>query len=281
MFEPVEDSEYGDYLAGLNRSFARWGTRDRLDWVLRPFGDQAHDMFAMRGGDGLVAGSIVSYRFVGGDAEPELVGIMTGSWTDPALRGRGTFSAVIDHSAVLARRRGAVALLAFVTADNASRRRLEAAGSTMIPTWYISAPAPVGDEWRVVPDVDDALHLVDVARSESGGDHARFIYPSIHDFRWQLLDRSPDVRVVASSAGEIAVVEQSDGTLRVLASSDPTCRPWLPGTLDRFTFTADPDAARIARREGARVTDGFVTVLPLQDNWPCPATWFVESGDRI
>ncbi len=279
MFDPVEDSEYDAHLAGLNRSFANWGTRDRLDWVLRPFGGQPHDMFAMREGSTLVAGSIVSYRFIESGGRRDLVGVMTGSWTDPELRGRGAFSAMIEHSAELARAKGAVALLAFVTADNASRRRLEAAGSTMIPAWYLSAPASTGEEWSDVPEVDDALRSLGAARS--GGDLVRFAYPSIDDLRGQLVNRSAEVQVVASPAGEIAVVERAGATLRVLASTDPHCRPWLPGTVDRFSFTTDPEDAQVARELGARVTDGFLTVLALTTSWQCPPGWFVESGDRI
>ena len=279
MFEPVEDAEYDAHLAGLNRSFANWGTRDRLHWVLRPFGGVPQDIFAMREGGGLVAGSIVSYRFVSLGGHATLVGIMTGSWTDLELRGRGTFSAMIEHSADLARDKGAVALLAFVTADNASRRRLEAAGSTMIPAWYLSVPASTSDEWSDVLDIDEALLSLDAARS--GGDLVRFAYPSIDDLRGQLVNRSADVQVVASAAGEVAVVERAGGTLRVLASTDPYSRPWLPGTVDRFSFTTDAENARVARELGARVTDGFLTVLPLTTNWQCPSDWFVESGDRI
>ncbi|MDI1289569.1 MAG: hypothetical protein PSX37_06415 [bacterium] len=281
MFEPVASHEYDAHLAGLNRSFTNWGTSDRLGWVLRPFGGQSHDIFAMREAGGLVAGSIVSYRLIESAGQPELVGVMTGSWTDPQLRGRGVFSAMIEHSADLARDRDAVALLAFVTADNGSRRRLEAAGSTMIPTWYMSAPAPAGDVWHEVLDVDDVLRHVDAARSASRGHHVRFAYPSIADLHGQLVDRSPDTRVITSTAGEIAVVERVQGTLRVLATSDPSCEPWLPGTKDRFSFTADPDAAQMARLGGARVTDGFLTVLSLSHGWHCPQSWLVESGDRI
>jgi acyl dehydratase len=77
------------------------------------------------------------------------------------------------------------------------------------------------------------------------------------------------------------VVERAAGTLRVLTSTDPYCRPWLPGTVDRFSFTTDPENARVARELGARVTDGFLTVLALTTSWQCPPGWFVESGDRI
>lgn len=282
MFDPVAATDLDAHLAGLNRSFTDWGSRDRLDWVLRPFGGQPHDVFAMREEGDLVAGSIVSYRFIASGAQTDLVGIMTGSWTDPAMRGRGLFSGMIDHSASLARDSGAVALLAFVTSENASRRRLEAAGSEMIPTWYVSTSVTGGESWTDVDDVDDALRELDRARSSRGREHARFAYPGLDDLRWQLVGRSPDVRVVTSASGALAVVERAGDTLRVLASTDSTASPWFPGTADRFAFTSSPAAAQAAAASGrARVTEGFLTVLPLSSSWQVPTAWFVESGDRI
>jgi len=281
VFEPVAATDLDAHLAGLNRSFTNWGARDRLAWVLRPFGGQPHDIFAMRESGDLVAGSIVSYRVIATGTRTEPVAVMTGSWTDPALRGRGLFSAMIDHSAALARESGAVALLAFVTSDNASRRRLEAAGSQLIPSWYVSTPAVDGETWAEVVDVDGALRELDSVRTAAGRETTRFAYPDIDDLRWQLIGRSPDVRVVESATGVLAVVEQAGATLRVLASTDATAGPWLPGIEDRFSYTTSPPDAAVASANGVRVTDGYLTVLALSEAWQVPPTWFVESGDRI
>lgn len=281
MFEPVAETRYDEHLAGLNRSFDNWGARDRLDWVLRPFGGQSHDVFAAVEPGGLVAGSIVSYRYVSSADQAELVGIMTGSWTDPSARGRGMFTSMIEHSSMLARERGAVALLAFVTSDNASRRRLEAAGSVMVPTWYLSVPAALGEPWTEVDDVDAALDIVEAARA-SRGEGVRFVYPSLADLRGQLVERSPDVRILTSAAGAVAVVERAGSTVRVLASTDRGVDPHVVGASELFRFSTDPDAAAHARTtNGARVTEGFLTILPLTESWHCPATWDIESGDRI
>ncbi len=282
MFEPVAESRYDEHLAGLNRSFDNWGGRDRLDWVLRPFGGQSHDVFAAVESGGPIAGSIVSYRYIGYGDQTDLVGIMTGSWTDPPARGRGMFTSMIEHSALLAGERGAVALLAFVTSENASRRRLEAAGSVMVPTWYLSVPAATDHPWAEVDDADSALELVDAARSARGGDVARFAYPSLADLRGQLVERSPDVRILATDAGDIAVVERAGSTARVLASTDRGADPHVVGATELFRFSTDPQAALNTRAtQGARVTEGFLTVLPLVASWQCPSDWDIESGDRI
>ncbi len=283
MFEPVAPADVHAHLAGLNRSFADWGSHDRLAWVLRPFDGQAPDIFAAERGGELVAGSIVSYRVVAQADATSRVAIMTGSWTDPHMRGRGMFSAMIEHSAALAREQGAVALLAFVTSDNASRRRLEAAGSILIPTWYVSVPAAsLGDAWTDAGDVDAALAVLDAHRSATAAARGRFVYPTAADLQCHLLDRSPYVRVLESTRGAVTVIERAGRTLRVLACSDASQRPSAAGIDDLFSFTSDPRSAQEATAiDGARVTPGFLTVLPLTDAWQTPSEWYIESGDRI
>ena len=117
-----------EYLAGLNRSFGHWGDRDVYAgpsserWVRAP---------PTSWSCGTNTRSSPVPRFLPDRAlrgHEFLVGVMTGSWTLPAARGRGAFSQVIDESRRLLAVRGGDALIAFVTHDNASRRRLVAAG---------------------------------------------------------------------------------------------------------------------------------------------------------
>jgi GNAT superfamily N-acetyltransferase len=283
VFEPVASADLDAHLAGLNRNFTNWGSRDQLDWVLRAFGGQPADAFALREDGRLAAGSIVSYRAIGQAEVTHRVGIMTASWTDPEMRGRGLFSAMIDQSADLARQRGAVALLAFVTADNASRRRLEAAGSSMTPSWYLSVPADSdGRPWPEASDVGVALATLEVQRKEMAADRARFVYPTALDAQGHLLDRSSNVRVLASASGAIAVVQRVDRTLRVLAGTESPDLPCGPGVDDLFRFTTDARIAdQAATVPGGRIKPGYLTVLPLTEGWRPPTAWFVESGDRM
>ncbi len=131
-----------DYLAGLNRSFGRWGDRSMYSWDFeRQVGARVADLMVLRDQGRIVAGSAVSYRTVRYRDEVLLVGIMTGSWTLPEARGHGAFSLVIEESRRLVADRGGTVLTAFVTRENASRRRLVAAGCLEVPTWYVASNA--------------------------------------------------------------------------------------------------------------------------------------------
>jgi GNAT superfamily N-acetyltransferase len=128
------------YLKNLNTAFGSWGNTELYEWVFqRECGSFAPEQLILRDeSNEVLAGSGVSYRRLilpNGNAMD--VGIMTGSWTLPAARGRGCFTRIIEESRLLCADRGCGLLLAFVTQDNPSRRALERAGSALFPSRYV------------------------------------------------------------------------------------------------------------------------------------------------
>jgi hypothetical protein len=128
------------YLKNLNSCFPNWGNVDRFNWV---FSGRSHtkkaDIFIFTSDEGeILAGSAVTYRTIRfPDDTMTEIGIMTGSWTLPLARGRGCFSNAIKKSCEIAAQRKVPFLSAFVTASNASFRRLRDAGSYLIETKYL------------------------------------------------------------------------------------------------------------------------------------------------
>src|SRR5688572_30604053 len=109
-----------------------------FDWCFRRVmaGHRA-DLLEVRDGARLAAGSAVTYRNVH-LATGELVraGIMTASFTMPFARGQKRLLQLIERSLTVSQERGCSMLLAFVTETNASRRRLQSAGATLVPSFY-------------------------------------------------------------------------------------------------------------------------------------------------
>ena len=104
--EAAPPSEDKRYLEALQSCFGGWGGETEFDWYFRrPFAGAVADRFVIADEGEWIAGSAVSWRRL---AEPDgtgrKVGIMTGSWTLPAARGRGCFAAIIEHSRAAVRR---------------------------------------------------------------------------------------------------------------------------------------------------------------------------------
>lgn len=155
------------YLEALNLCFPGWGDEKQLVWVLnRAVGGPVPDRMLIRMDGTLVAGSAVSYRWLERDGQRMLIGIMTGSWTLPEARGQGCFTRIIEESLAVTASRGGAILLAFVTEDNPSFRRLRDAGAALFPTTYFQghgAPLDGGPMIEAV-SLDEALEATLFAR---------------------------------------------------------------------------------------------------------------------
>lgn len=268
------------YLASLNACFGAWGGEELYDWVFRRVvGGRTGDRFVVTDESGeWIAGSGVSWRTLTLARGAKLdVGIMTGSWTLPAARGKGCFTRIIDESLSWARERHAGLLLAFVTVTNASYRRLEVAGSALFPTRYVfstpetprvaSAPAV-----RTLPVTDALLaELEEQARALSAGRTAIAYGPG--EWRGQLVDRPAQIEIVEVEGAGRAVLEVHGDTLRaqaLLPRKREHGRPLLAALLAHaqagarklFTFSTDPEAvATDSDGLGLGGVDGFVTAL--------------------
>lgn len=272
---PGIDSEY---LRCLNICFPGWGDARMAQWAFRRAvaPDPLPDWMVLREGDELLAGSAVSYRSVtlpnGGVVR---AGIMTGSWTLPAARGRGCFARVIEESVAMTQERQGALLLAFVTEDNPSCRQLLKAGAAAVPTSYFftnldDSTQKAEPELSIagVDNLPDAVALW--AKSREG--KCRFAYSSLNDWKGQFLERPGRVDAVRDASGAFAILERTSTTDRIQAWWAPTLESALQlfqGLREhaqhngRKVFGFSSDAAFVARCEAMsfRKKPGYLTVM--------------------
>jgi GNAT superfamily N-acetyltransferase len=270
-----------EYLTGLNRCFPDWGGPDTYLWAFeRIVGAASPDLMGLRHDQRLVAGSAVSYRQVALASGAKMeVGIMTGSWTLPEARGQGYFTRMIEESLRLANQRRAALLLAFVTEDNPSARRLTAAGSARFPTSYLfstpDTPLPGSSlEPRALSDVDNSLgDIMSIREMEQTG-FTRFVYPTSDVWRSQFVERPGNIDVLALGGGAWCVLEHSRKSDRVQLivvdrASGVSLGACLRGLLRQavrrsrqlFLFTTQPAVAEEGQRLGLTLKPGFLTAL--------------------
>ena len=291
------------YLEALNSCFGGWGGQREFDWYFRrPFGGRVADRFVISEGGEWLAGSAVSWRrLMGADGVQRLVGIMTGSWTLPAARGRGCFRAMIDASRQRCVEEGAAWLLAFVTKDNGSRRLLQAAGSLMIPTHYLWSEEGAATfemqaalSCRQVDPEPDRLESWWRQSAQLRGRHTHLFYEDAAAWTDQFIDRPlPTDLLEVERLGSVAI-ERHPVFDRVLASVPG--RPELRLQLERavharalhngrrfFTFTTSREHAAMLRETlDLGGLDGFITLLGAAEEAPNDqGIWAVESGDRV
>ena len=278
------------YLAALNTCFGGWGDRRRFDWCFTRDGARRRpDILQLESPRGPIAGSAVTYRTVRVECGVEVVaGIMTGSWTLPDARGAGAFTRLIAASREAVAAAGGTLLLAFVTAANPSRRRLDAAGAGMVPTWYCRSAGTAGQR-------DDGLRAVaaagiaqrPIAPTAVG---ACFCYTG-DDWQGQFVGRPDDVRLVQRPGRWTALVELAPGFARLLTlDAAPGDRPAAIDALtaharhegrELFAFTMHADECALLRERGFVVGDGFLAVDVIGQAVGVPRHWHVEHGDRM
>jgi len=283
-----------EYLANLNASFNGWGDAARFRWIFeRTAGAPATDLMVLRDGARALAGSAVSYRnAVLANGRHERVGIMTGSWTLPAARGRGCFTRIIEESLELCRRSGAGLLLAFVTEDNASCRRLQAAGAVMVETSYWIVPpsqrrSPISTTLRLAAGTGtDVLHRAHESRAGGG---LRFTY-DLHGYAGQMLQRPLTTQVLESDHG-LAIVEHAPGTDRLLALYPVNGQGQALVTeigsaahasgRTLFGFTGDAQTAAWFVPFDVAPRRGFMTIMAASGAASSQTSLCLENGDRM
>jgi hypothetical protein len=316
---PGIDSEY---LRCLNACFPGWGDARMAQWAFRRalVPDPLPDCMVLREGNELLAGSAVSYRSValpnGGMVR---AGIMTGSWTLPAARGRGCFARMIEESVARTREREGALLLAFVTEDNPSCRQLLKAGAATFPTSYLFTDLD-GSTQKAEPGLavtgEDDLRGAVAHWTKSREGKYRFSYSSLEDWKGQFLERQGRVDVVRDTSGAFAILERTSTTDRIQAWWAPTQELALQLFQNlrddaqhngRKVFGFSTDAVFVARCEVLRFRKkpGYLTMMVT--DWerlgnalqitapPAPAndalldpgrpwfagTWDLQSGDRM
>ena len=310
------------YLRCLNTCFPGWGDAQMAQWAFRRAlaPDPLPDLMVLREGDELLAGSAVSYRSVVlPNGSTVRAGIMTGSWTLPAARGRGCFTRVIEESVAVTQERLGALLLAFVTEDNPSCRQLLKAGAAAVPTSYFftdldASSQMSGPELAIAgeDDLPDAVALW--AKSREG--KCRFAYSSLEDWKGQFLERPGRVDAVRDASGAFAILERTSTTDRIQAWWAPTQESalqlfqslrdhaWSNGR-KLFSFSTDATLTAQCEAMGLRKKPGYLTVMvtdwerfgnalqiatppaPTNDALLDPdspwfaGTWDLQSGDKM
>lgn len=296
------------YLESLNLCFPGWGDAATYDWAFRrKVGGPVADQVLLRDGGVLLAGSAVSYRrLVTSAGRSALVGIMTGSWTLPAARGRGAFTTIIDESVALTKAHGGALLLAFVTETNASFRRLEAAGSVLFPTRYVSGRAGLsapGARLCIERDANATRAWFErFEQARPAGAH--FAYATADEWAGQHLDRPGQPALLEMEGAGAALVETHGDFVRVQAicADGDDARAGVVAACLKYAATRDKRlflfeskqgrAERLARELGLDAAKGYITALPaaapaieaLLDGMPLQqalADWSLDSGDRM
>ena len=269
-----------EYLRCLNECFPGWGGVGSFNWAFRRIaGGPPADLMVLRDGAETLAGSAVTYRTLRVPGRGEaLVGIMTGSWTLPAARGRGCFTRVIEESVACVARHGGAFLLAFVTETNPSYRRLAAAGSALFPTRYLVSP-PAGEDRSSaeppaateIPTPPDTAFAEFEAGREPG---TTFAYATPDEWAGQFLGRSGRFSTVGMPGLGWCVVEEHGEFDRLQAAvpAQPDRRTGLVRAMlararsrgrRMFCFSSNPVAGEtLAAELGLAAIPGFLTVLP-------------------
>ncbi|MDR1818351.1 MAG: hypothetical protein LBR07_09350 [Puniceicoccales bacterium] len=274
-----------EWLALLNRVYPHWGGDAEYDWVFERADDPApavrfalehsatgaiaagsalvwRNLFApdaTGGGTGATGGTTVTGRTF-------TIGIMTGSWTLPEARGRGCFTRVIAESLARVNAAGADALTAFVTATNASARRLAAAGSLMLPAHYLFYDDPTA-----AGAAADATAAAAGNALISPSDAVRFGYDAAQ-FDAQFRDRPTAPFPHRTTGGRPCLLEMSADAVKVLhiekndnlAADLADLGRWSLAEHGRklYHYTTNPAEAAACRAAGFRHVPGWFTVLP-------------------
>jgi hypothetical protein len=289
-----------EYLRHLNACFEGWGDEATFEWCFERRGAlPAADLMTLDEDGQVIAGSGVSYRRLRTAAgEAVGVGIMTGSWTVPAARGRGCFRRVIEESRTRAGEGGCALLCAFVTHVNASYRALMAAGAASIPTWYLhsdgGAPASPAEALQLVPH--DEVPWAEIhGRAVGAADRTRFEYPDLESWMSQFVGRPHAVRALLAPPSGWALVEEAPRSDRVLLRLGSV---GLGALLQRasgagrqlFVFTADEAVAAEAAAVGLVGATGSVCILGTDEATAnggdvgkavVATRWQIHGGDRM
>lgn len=212
-----------EYIGHLNECFNGWGGQKEYDWVFnRKIGNHSSDLMLIQNEqDGVIAGSGISYRKLCDNKTTIEIGIMTGSWTLPAARKKGCFSKIINKSKELCSEKGVPFLTAFVTSTNPSSRRLESAGSYMLPSYHLFSPEKPFQKKRIE---GTAIEVIQDKRGNSHDIYDRFQKNQKHflsfaytpgEFFTQYINRIQETTILKVN-NDFAILEDGKEEIKIL-----------------------------------------------------------------
>lgn len=291
-----------EYLRCLKVCFPGAWNEESYHWYLkRPFRSRPPDVVAVRDGGALAAGMGINYRQLAlPDGRIVDVAIYTAAWALPEHRGRWHFARLIRASNDVARERGCVAAMSFVTADNASAAVLRRAGARPVPTTYLStAPgSPLSCSARL-PALTRCASMPDAGHA-TVGDFVEFAYRNTADWRSQMLER-PNRTSAWLADGRLVVLDHTATTDRLQFVSGNGDHGSIVAAfglraqrMNRafFHVTTRDGVADAARSCGMAVQPGHIMIIGLlgdanEDAGACTlptlmdTPWCVQAGDRM
>lgn len=304
IFEP---SDHARYLEGLNECFPGWGNEKMYAWCFaRLATGPAPERFVFTNEVGdWVAGTAISFRTIRANGKRWISGVMTGSWTLPAARGKGLFPQFIQETRKRVAHHGGVAVLGFAgDVQRASTRKLKDAGSRCVPSMngigeVANAPKESSVKLDVMPIAKtdaEMLYARFQARHERAGG---FVYDDLASFTGQFVERAQAIDLAHTDGDALVVLERGPDTDRVLFMDEGRAdRATLyralwhrAGTKGRKLYAygvGDAEASAFAAA-GLAPRAGFFTILPADDSPEHAAicddltkvTWDYQSGDRM
>jgi GNAT superfamily N-acetyltransferase len=260
--------------------------------------------------DGTAAGTLVlatagiAYRELQTpDGTTHRVGIMVAACVRPRERGRGRFARLWKGAVNYCATRGCIALLGFVTADNASCLILRRDKAVQISSSYVISEDPppkssvvtlkvadvAYDTWR---DYAEAALQAQRATAAAG-----FHYPDADTWRSQFIDRPYPVELVRVGDSSRAVIERVLETDRLQwLDADREDRDAVVAALVErarraqrrfFMYSTAPLSIPLLMEHGLKARPGFMMAKatrpeyePIVRSW-VGLPWRVQSGDRL
>jgi hypothetical protein len=309
--------ERSRYIEFLNQIFPGQWNPAAYDWYMaRGFNAHGSDILVRAEGTRVLSGATLCYRqIVLGTEAPIEVGVLSAGGTLPAERGCGHYPAILQTAIQRCREKGCVAVLGFVTRNNASGRGLIRIGARAIPSFYLvsSDLARPTRGWQARPlrfmcsgpsrrsgtlmEAFESLARFTVHGSEAAGaPWAHFHYERAEDWRLQFLHRPHAVRVARLAHDSYAAIESVNGTdrLQLLVCPDRKRAGHIASLAVAsaaagrkfFMYTMDPAEVTAARRSHLRIRAGYLMLQPTGVagvGWDrlAGADWRVQSGDRM
>lgn len=301
------EEQYNTY---VGRVFPQWGGKPMYDWCYhRTVESMSADILLLQENGSPIAGTGLTYRKVSIGNTTAHAGILTGSWTTPASRGRGCFSRLIEEARERVARRNGQLLLAFVRSTNPSYRRLEASGALCVPGFYMKFnPGGFGVALnlsvpKLVANPEPSLTKAFEEERSRCTESVSFVY-SVDSFLSQHLRRPGGTELWQLNSNALALVSNYDDLIvlhylsnrfdysKAKASLNELVSIAVASTKRIIQYSTDNTFVELCMQTGFECEAGFVTVNHSTKSWDAPeveqlreklsqSSWDLQDGDKM